>query len=112
MSQIPPMPPVVSGHVAFKPHRATAVLVLGILSLVIGCIGWIMGIVAWMMANADLREMDSGVMDPTGRGMTQAGKICGMVSVIIHSIFLVIWLVWMVVVFGIIGAAAASGGGR
>jgi hypothetical protein len=65
VSQIPPtLPPVVSGHVAFKPHRATAVLVLGILSLVIGCVGWIMGIVAWMMANADLREMDSGVMDP------------------------------------------------
>ena len=108
MSQIPTMPPIAAGHLSLKPHRATAVLVLGILSLVIGCIGWIMGIMAWTMGSADLREMDAGVMDPTGRGITQAGRICGMVSVIIHAIGLVIWLLWLVVVVGIMGAAAAG----
>jgi hypothetical protein len=31
----------------------------------------------------DIREMNSGRMDPAGRGLTQAGKICGMVSVVL-----------------------------
>ena len=109
MSQVPPIPPAASGRAVLKPNRASTVLVLGILSLVIGCIGWIMGIIAWSMANRDLREIDAGIMDPSGRGMTQAGKVCGMISVILHLLFLVIWLVWMVVVVGVIGAAAAGG---
>jgi hypothetical protein len=65
------------------------VLVLGILGLVV-C--FICGIIAWVMGNNDLRQMDAGAMDPSGRGLTQAGKICGMISVILAIIVLVIWL--------------------
>jgi hypothetical protein len=85
------------------------ILVLGILSLVIGCIGWIMGIMAWVMGNADLRAMDAGRMDPTGRGITQAGKICGMVSVILHAVGLVLWILWLIFAAVIVGAGAAAG---
>jgi hypothetical protein len=56
------------------------ILVFSILSWVI-CV--IFGIVAWVMGNSDLREMDAGRMDPEGRGMTQAGKIIGMIHVIV-----------------------------
>ena len=64
-----------------RPHRGTAVLVLGILSLVMSC--FVLGIIAWVMGNADLREMQAGVMDPSGMGLAKAGKICGMISVIL-----------------------------
>ncbi len=65
---------------SMQPHRGTVVLVLGILGLLL-C--FILGIVAWVMGNDDLREMRLGTMDPSGRGLTQAGRICGMISVII-----------------------------
>jgi uncharacterized membrane protein YidH (DUF202 family) len=75
-----------------KPHRGAVVLVLGILGIVV-C--FICGIIAWVMGNGDLREMNAGIMDPSGRGLTQAGKICGMISVILTIVALCIWLVIM-----------------
>lgn len=60
-----------------KPHRGTLILVLGILSLTV-C--GPLGIFAWVMGSNDLKEMDAGVMDPTGRGTTNGGKICGMIA--------------------------------
>jgi len=77
-----------------KPHRGTVILVLGIVGLVVGLfgsfccgvfgiVGCICGIIAWVMANGDLKEMAAGTMDPSGRGLTQAGKICGIISVIL-----------------------------
>lgn len=74
-----------------KPHRGAVVLVLGILGLV--CC-FICGIIAWVMGNNDLREMAAGTMDSTGRGLTQAGKICGMISVILQIVGFVIWLLF------------------
>ncbi len=63
-----------------KPHRGVLILVLGILAWVI-CFPC--GIAAWIMGNSDLKEMDTGTMDPSGRGMTLAGKICGMILTIL-----------------------------
>jgi hypothetical protein len=60
-----------------KPHRGATILVLGILGLVV-C--QLLGIAAWVLANEDLREMDAGWMDPSGRDLTNAGRICGMVA--------------------------------
>ena len=79
------------------------VLVLGILGLV--CC-FICGIVAWVMGNADLAEMDAGTMDPEGRGLTQAGKICGIVSVALNVIGLLVGLLLMII--GVIGATIHS----
>lgn len=85
------------------PHRGVVVLVLGILGLVV-C--FICGIIAWVMGNNDLRQMDAGAMDPTGRGLTQAGKICGMISCILAIIGIVIWL--LVVVLMGVGAVVSQ----
>ena len=73
-------------------------MALGILGLVV-CV--ICGIIAWVMGNNDLREMNAGTMDPAGRGMTNAGKICGMISVILTIVVLGFWLV-----FGVLFSAA------
>ena len=70
-----------------KPHRGTLILVLGILGLV--CCGIFTAIPAWIMGSADLKEMDAGTMDPEGRGITNAGKICGMIGCILTIVVIV-----------------------
>ena len=87
-----------------RPHRGVLILVLGILGIVL-CMP--LGIAAWVMGNGDLAAMDRGEMDPEGRGMTQAGKICGIISVAL--VVLTIAIVAMTV--GFAGCAAALSGG-
>lgn len=77
------------------PHRASLVLVLGLLSMC--CIGApVTGIIAWILGAGDLKEMDAGRMDPSGRGQTQTGKLLGMASVILF-------------VLGVVGYCAVVG---
>lgn len=106
MTQVPPQAPVTGSGgpgAQLKPHRGVAVLVLGIVGLVL-C--FICGIIAWVMAKADLREMEAGQMDPSGMGMTKAGKICGMIGVIWQIIILGIQLLGVCAV--IVGGAASG----
>jgi hypothetical protein len=75
-----------------KPHRGTMILVFGILGLVVCAI---FAPVAWIMANADLKEMESGQMDPAGKDLTNIGRILG----IIGTIFIVIACLGGIVIF-------------
>ncbi|MBX3402501.1 MAG: hypothetical protein KF699_03715 [Phycisphaeraceae bacterium] len=109
MSSFPPVHPGALSHL--QPHRGAIILTLGILSLVICAI---LGIFAWVMANNDLRLMNAGQMDPSGRGITQAGKICGMIGTILMCVglgFAVLYLVFVIVIFGLLAAGAAAGAG-
>ncbi len=92
-SQRPPQQPI-------RPHRGGLILALGILGLVV-C--FICGIIAWVMGKNDLKEMEAGTMDLSGRGLTQAGRICGMVSVILPIAVICLWLLMAI----LIGAASA-----
>lgn len=87
-----------------KPHRGVLILVFGILSLVICAL---FGPAAWIMGNADLNEMAAGTMDPEGKGMTQAGRICGMIA----SILMILGVIIGIAVFalGLLGAASGAG---
>lgn len=80
-------------HSLMKPHRGNLILVLGILSLVL-CAP--LGIPAWIMGSGDLKQMDAGAMDPSGRSVTNAGRICGIIGTILMALGLVVG----VVVFG------------
>ncbi len=102
MTQFPTEPTPVSYASGMRPHRATIVLVLGILGLVICPI---LGIIAWVMGNGDLRAMQAGQMDPSGLGMTKAGKICGMISVILAIVGIGIWLICVIMAVALGGAA-------
>lgn len=84
-------------------HRGTLILVFGILSIVI-C--GIFGPFAWKMGQGDLAKIDAGTMDPEGRQLTNAGKICGIVG----SIFLVLQVIYIIVMVAVVGIGAASGG--
>ena len=86
-----------------KPHRGGMILAFGIISIVFGCAAIIFGPLAWIMGNQDLAEMAAGRMDPSGEGLTKAGKICGMVGL---GIFTAIMLLYC-----LIFALAAAGGG-
>lgn len=76
-----------------KAHRGTLILILGIAGIVC-CMPC--GIVAWVLGQSDLKAMDRGEIDPEGRSLTNAGKICGIISVILGTLGLVIWIGMMV----------------
>jgi hypothetical protein len=87
-----------------KPHRGTLILVLGILGFVL-C-GVFTAIPAWIMGRNDLKEMDAGTMDPSGRGTTNAGRICGMIATILGLLSILAFLAFLALFgLGAIGAA-------
>lgn len=106
MTQMPPAAGMPGGGGAMRPHRGVMILVFGILGLVV-CV--IFGIVAWVMGKGDLQEMAAGRMDPSGEGLTKAGKICGMIGVILNLVAIVLWVIIMVLAVGAAAAGAAGG---
>lgn len=87
-----------------KPHRATLILVLGILGIVL-CAP--LGIAAWVMGNKDLQEMTAGLMDPSGQGTTNAGRICGMIATILLVLGVVLGLI--LAILGVLAGGHAGG---
>ena len=79
------------------PHRGGLILALGIVSLV-AC--QFLGIAPWLMGKADLQEMEAGRMDPSGRGLTDAGRILGIVSLVLCVVTIVLAFVWLAFVVG------------
>lgn len=62
-----------------QPHNGGAILTLGILGFMC-CL--VFGIVAWVMGSRDLKAINRGEMDPSGKGLVMAGYILGIVSVV------------------------------
>jgi predicted Zn finger-like uncharacterized protein len=78
------------------PHRGSSVVGLGIAALcltffhVVPLAGLVCGIIAWVMGSNDLAEMRAGRMDREGESQTNAGRICGMIAVILHIVIVVL----------------------
>lgn len=73
-----------------KPGRGTMILVFGILSIVLGVmfcaiLGPALGIPAWVMGQKDEREIQRGLIRPSERSITRAGKICGIFGTFIGT---------------------------
>jgi hypothetical protein len=82
----------------YEPHRGTGILVLGVLSLFVMPLP--LGLLAWFWGSEDLKKMNAGRMDPEGRGSTQAGKVCGMISALLSlSVFCIVGLYFLGVLF-------------
>jgi len=80
-----------------RPHRGAVILAFGILGLVV-C--QLFGVAAWVMADNDLKEMRRGYMDPSGRDLTNVGRILGMVATALMAIpllFVILFLVLSIV---------------
>lgn len=86
-----------------KPHRGTLILVLGILSIFV-C-GIVLGPIAWVMGNNDLREISAGTMDPSGKDMTNAGRICGMIGLFLN---IAVICLYAIIMMGVIGAGVSQ----
>ncbi|MBW6513331.1 MAG: hypothetical protein K0B87_01050 [Candidatus Syntrophosphaera sp.] len=99
--QTPPPPPM-----QLQPHRGTMILVFGIVGLV-AC--QIFGILAWIFGNEDLKKMEYGQMDPSGRDLTNIGRILGIISVGLIILGIVFGLVYFFFFMGVMGAAASDG---
>jgi len=85
-----------------KAHRGVMLLIFGILGLV--CC-FIFGILAWVMGSSDLKAMAAGQMDPTGEGLTKAGKILGIIGCVLS----LLWLFWMLFFGGMAALGALRG---
>lgn len=108
-----PTPPAIpSNDRPCVPHRGPIIMILGILGIVLGGIGLILGPIAWIMGRNDLREMDAGRMDSSGRANTNAGRICGMIATLIHGVGAVSCLGYFLLMGALftsaVGAAAKS----
>jgi hypothetical protein len=66
------------------------------------------GLPALLMGGKDLKEMDAGRMDPEGRGLTQAGRILGIINVSLT----VLAMLFYCVIFAVALAGGAAAGGR
>jgi len=73
-----------------EPHRGRLILTLGIISLVslaiVPPLGLVLGIIPWILGRRDIRKMRAGLMDPEGRGQTESGVACGVVSTILGGL--------------------------
>jgi len=87
-------------HANLAPHRGEMVLILGLLGLLVCPL---LGIAPVVMASRDLPLIDSGRMNPSGRGLVVAGKVLGWIS--IGLILLQIVLVFLFLFIGLMGAA-------
>ena len=77
------------------PHRDPMESNRGATIFTLGLVGILVcqpvGIMAWVMANRDLQRIAAGEMDGSGDGLgfTKAGKICGIISVVLIGLILV-----------------------
>lgn len=85
---------------SLRPHRGGLILAFGILGIVTCPI---FGVLAVIMGSEDMREMESGRMDPSGHSLTQAGKILGIIASVISALSILFFCLVM-----IIGAAAGN----
>ena len=74
-----------SGVESLKRHRASRILVFGILGVLLSwcLLGIVFGIVAWGLGHSDLGEMRAGKMDSQGKETTKIGMILGIVATVI-----------------------------
>ncbi len=95
----------------YAPHRSDAAVPQvyaksdqGVLILAMGILGFIVcpicSLVAWVMGANALRDIRNGQMDPSGKGLAQAGYYLG----IINCLFTLIWMVTGISLLLVIGA--------
>lgn len=58
------------------------------------------------MGKNDLREMEAGQMDPAGRSLTNAGRICGIIGCVL--LVLGVLIAGLIFVMGMMGAIAGA----
>jgi general secretion pathway protein G len=78
-----------------RKHRGVLILVLGILSFVVCPL---VGLVGAILGRSELKGMREGTVDRSGRGLTQAGVVCGIVGFALSTLILALGLLAALVV--------------
>jgi hypothetical protein len=91
-----------------EPHRGNLILVLGILGFVVPLAGLFLAIAAWVMGRRDMARMDRREMDPSGKGTTQAGFICGIVATVLQGLALLGCVAYIVLIFLILSVVSSA----
>ncbi len=108
--------PVQGPNSTYRPHMGGLTLTLGILGLCVALMGWVtcpvismfglgLSVPAWLLARRDIKLIDAGEMDPTGRGIETAALVIGIIGTILCGLSLL--LVFGAIAF--IGIAVMSG---
>jgi hypothetical protein len=86
--------------------NATAVLVLGILSIVCSCffVGLILGIIGLVLGNKSKKLYKENPANWDGYGQLNAGWIMSIIGLVLGAIYIIYYIIWIM----IIGAAATS----
>jgi DNA-directed RNA polymerase subunit RPC12/RpoP len=71
---------------SMRPHRGGLILAFGIL----GFFCFVFALLALIMGNDDLKEMQAGRMDPSGEGLTQAGRILGVIDCVLVALLMML----------------------
>ncbi len=93
-----------------QPHQtalpnATAVLVLGIISIVgcacYGLVGIICGVVALTLANKDLKlyNANPALYTPTSYSNTNSGRICAIIGLCLSAVYIV-YIIFLIITVG------------
>jgi hypothetical protein len=80
-------------------QNATAVLVLGILSLVICGLGLVLSIIALVLANKDLRMYNGSpeLYTPSSLSNLKGGRICAIIGLILNCLVIVFYVVVIII---------------
>ena len=62
-------------------------------------VGLFIALPAWVMGSKDMRKMNAGKMDPSGKGNTQGGLICGIIGTILSLMGLLLLIAAVVFEF-------------
>jgi hypothetical protein len=91
-----------------RAHRGGIILALGIISIVAFClVDVVCGIIGWVMANRDLEDMRAGRMDRSGESLTNGGRICCIIGVILGCLGLCGGIAWLLLWGGLLAGSAA-----
>ena len=88
----PPPPPAQGGYGAVPQNhpKAQTAMILGIVGLV--CCGPV-GIAAFIMGNNAVKEIDASGGRLGGRGMAQAGKIMGIIAIVLMVLGIILYAI-------------------
>lgn len=112
-SQQPPIPQTPIGMMSALPN-ATAALVLGIISIptciCYGIPGMACGIIAIILGSkaVKLYKANPGMYNPSSYNNANAGKVCGIIGVILSALFL-LYIVLVLIVYGVALTSIFSG---
>ncbi|MGI8938887.1 MAG: hypothetical protein ACR2JF_11895 [Iamia sp.] len=84
--------------------QGTIVLIFGILGIV-AC--QVLSPIAWVMGNRTLAEIDAAPGRYSNRSLVNAGRICGIVGSVLLGIIGAIFLVYFVIIIGVVVSAGA-----